>query len=145
MGLHQFKGFYINVSYTTNCMLHIFSYYWPLIHYSVSVYINLMAYGFDFYFWRVWLSKQVQQKNLYVHTLTTLHILSILRENRQTYVSKTANTNKMTKKRKLIATTATWSTFPSASWSRTPLSATKQNNNLNGKLSFFHTTTNYKR
>lgn len=22
----------------------------------------------DFYFWRVWLSKQVQQKNLYVHT-----------------------------------------------------------------------------
>lgn len=38
---------------------------------------------------------------------------SILRE--QTYVSKTANTNKMTKKRKLTATTATWSMFPSAS------------------------------
>lgn len=50
MGLHQFKGFYINVSYTTNCMLHIFSYYWPLIHYSVSVYINLIAYGFGLLF-----------------------------------------------------------------------------------------------
>lgn len=40
---------------------------------------------------------------------------SILGEHRQTYVSKTAKTNKMTKKRKFSATTATWSMFPSAS------------------------------
>lgn len=83
-------------------------------------------------------ARSVEQKSLYMNPQTNYSTcLNILRENRQTYVSKTANTNRMTKKRMLSATTATWSMLPSVFWSRTSLPAATQKNYLNCTLSFF--------
>lgn len=129
---------------------HCAIYFWLLLCFNSLLCFSIQQFnclGFwtykHFYLWRVWLSKWVQQKSLYMNILSN-HIIcqSISSKNRQTYVSKTANTNKMTKKRKFIATTAIWSTFPSASWSRTALSATKQKQIC--KLIFFHTITCYR-
>lgn len=112
-------------------LIHYFSYHWPLIHYQyTSAWLPVVL---DFC-----LGRWVEQKSLCIHPHSNYSTcLNILRENRQTYVSKTANTNRMTKKRTLSATTATWSMLPSVFWSRTSLPAATQKNYLNCTLSSF--------